>query len=414
VVQAIKAQLEDGFEIGPQHHLAGVVAEKFCAMVGHDRAAFCNTGSEAVLGAIRMARTLTGKSKVVMFGGAYHGINDEVIARGTAAGLGLPAAAGIPAAHTSNIVMLEYGDPAALERIRTEADELAAVIVEPVQSRKPELQPRDFLHALRTLTRAEGIALIIDEVVCGFRVAQGGAQEWFGVRADIATYGKVVGGGLPIGVIAGNREYMDTLDGGAWQYGDDSVPEVGVTYFAGTFVRHPLVLAAANASLDFMKQQGPALQHTVNQRTARLAHDMNAFAESAGVPVSFGQFASVMKPHWHAERAPVERAASEPALGDLLFAHMRLRGVHIYDGRPCFLTIAHSEDDCAFVLDAFQESIHELQRGGFFVAADEPLSIDATRPPVQGARLGRDQHGNPAWFQPDPLRPGKFQRIAVS
>jgi glutamate-1-semialdehyde aminotransferase/acyl carrier protein len=404
VVEALQKQVVDGFEIGPQNYMAGEVAERFCRMVGHDRAAFCNTGSEAVLGAIRMARTITGKTKVVMFNGAYHGINDEVIVRGSATGKGLPAAAGIPGEHTSNIIMFDYGDPAALTAIEAQADEIAAVIVEPVQSRKPELQPRDFLHALRALTEKNEIALIVDEVVCGFRVAPGGAQEYFGIKADIATYGKVVGGGMPIGVIAGKREYMDALDGGHWQFGDASVPEVGVTYFAGTFVRHPLVLAAARASLIFLEREGPALQQGVNQRAAGLADGMNAFARSAGVPVWFGQFASVMKPHW----------SEEQTLPDLLFAHMRLRGVHIYDGRPCFLTITHGDAEVAQVLEAFKESIHELQAGGFFVHPERDKPTISAEPPVPGARLGRDQHGNPAWFMPDPARPGKYQLIAAS
>lgn len=404
VVEALERQVRDGFEIGPQHHLAGEVADLFCDMVGHDRVAFCNTGSEAVLGAIRMARTVTGKSKLVMFTGAYHGINDEVIVRGSASGRGVPAAAGIPAAHTSQVIVLEYGDPTALDVIKAQADDIACVIVEPVQSRKPELQPKEFLRALRKLSEDEGIAFIMDEVVCGFRVAQGGAQEWFGVKADIATYGKVVGGGMPIGVIAGKREYMDALDGGHWQFGDASVPEAGVTYFAGTFVRHPLVLAAAKAALEFLKREGPELQRTINQRAASLADGMNAFAKQMGVPLWFGQFSSVMKAHWSLEQT----------LGDLPFAHMRLHGVHIYDGRPCFLTVAHSDADVAFVLDAFKESIHELQRGGFFVATDPDTRPLAAEPPVPGARLGRDQHGNPAWFMPDPGRPGKYQLIPAS
>ena len=143
-----------------------------------------------------------------------------------------------------------YGSPKALETIAARGGELAAVLVEPVQSRRPELQPREFLKELRRLTAASGTALIFDEVVTGFRVAPGGAQAFFDVRADLATYGKVVGGGLPIGVVAGRREYMDALDGGGWSFGDASFPDVGVTFFAGTFVRHPLALAAAVAVLE--------------------------------------------------------------------------------------------------------------------------------------------------------------------
>src|SRR5208282_5815402 len=187
--------------------------------------------------------------------GDYHGVFDEVLAR---AGLidgqpgALPVAPGIPS--LPNIIVLEYGNPASLEIIRARADEIAGAIVEPVQTRHPDLQPREFLHALRRLTSEKDIALVFDEVVTGFRATPGGAQEFFGVRADLATYGKVVGGGLPIGVLAGSRRFMDALDGGMWQFGDDSFPQVGVTFFAGTFVRHPLVMAAAHATLKYLQQ----------------------------------------------------------------------------------------------------------------------------------------------------------------
>ena len=132
-------------------------------------------------------------------------------------------------------------------------------MVEPVQSRLPELQPREFLQDLWKIADESGCALIIDEVVTGFRTCPGGAQEHFGVKADIATYGKVLGGGMNIGVIAGKSRFMDALDGGQWNYGDASIPEVGVTYFAGTFVRHPPALVAAKAVLEHLKVKGPKL-----------------------------------------------------------------------------------------------------------------------------------------------------------
>jgi glutamate-1-semialdehyde aminotransferase len=208
-------------------------------MVGMERVAFCNTGSEAVTAAIRVARTVSGRDTIAVFAGAYHGIFDEVLVR-PAGGRSMPIAPGIPLDMYHNVVVLEYGSPAALEYLHEHGADLAAVLVEPVQSRRPELQPREFLHEVRRLTEASDTALVFDEVVTGFRTHPGGAQAIFGVRADLATYGKVIGGGLPIGLVAGRREYMDALDGGGWEYGDDSMPEVGVTFFAGTFVRHPL------------------------------------------------------------------------------------------------------------------------------------------------------------------------------
>ncbi len=147
-----------------------------------------------------------------------------------------------------------------LKTIKKHAHEIAAVVmVEPIQSRRPEFQPREFLLELRRITSEEEIVLVFDEVVTGFRVAPGGAQAFYGIRADIATYGKVVGGGMPIGIVAVARAgIMDTFDGGYWEYGNDSFPEAGVTFFAGTFVRHPLVMAAAHATLKHLIREGPA------------------------------------------------------------------------------------------------------------------------------------------------------------
>src|SRR3546814_4232910 len=128
-----------------------------------------------------------------------------------------------------------------------------------------------FLKDLRKITREAGALLVFDEVVTGFRAHPAGAQGLFGIQADLGTYGKVVGGGYPIGVIAGKREYMDALDGGHWQFGDDSVPTVGVTYFAGPFVRHPLALAAAMAVLQHVKAQGGQMQERLNGRVTAMA-----------------------------------------------------------------------------------------------------------------------------------------------
>lgn len=232
VVEAITTQLARGMEIGPTSPLAGEVAALLCELTGMERATFCNTGSEAMSGASRIARTVTGRSRIAYFRESYHGIADEVLGRATGSGV-VPIAPGIPPEAVANALILDYGDPRSLEIIAAHANEIAAVLVEPVQSRRPGFQPREFLHELRTLTARQGIALIFDEVITGFRCALGGAQEHFGVKADIATFGKVIGGGLPIGAIAGRAGFMDAFDGGHWSFGDGSFPEAAVTFFAG-------------------------------------------------------------------------------------------------------------------------------------------------------------------------------------
>jgi len=404
VTEAIEAQIKCGIEIGPQTPLVGEVAKMICAFTGFDRAAFCNTGSEAVLGAMRLSRTVTGRSMIAVFSGSYHGILDEVIVRGSKKLKSIPAAPGIPASAVENVLVLEYGVPESLEIIKDRCEELAAIMVEPVQSRRPDLQPREFLHDIRKITEISGTALIFDEVITGFRVNPGGCQAHFGIRADLASYGKVIGGGLPIGVIAGKSEFMDALDGGFWQFGDESFPETGVTYFAGTFVRHPLAIAAAEAVLRHLKDKGPNLQRKVNEKTEMLVKDLNAYFERVQAPINLVNFGSLFKVVF----------TEEMAYGELLYYWLRDRGVHIWEGRSCFLTTAHTDADLEFVMNAFKQSVAELQAGGFLSGSanteDSPrpgLGFPMGNPPVMGARLGRDPEGNPAWYIPDPERPGK-------
>lgn len=357
VTDAIAAQLGKTVAIGPQTPLAGEVAKLVCELTGHERAAFCNTGSEAVLAAIRMARTVTGKSKIGTFAGHYHGIFDEVL--GKAVGVGaerraVPQAPGIPSHALSEVVVFEYDNPASLDAIRKHAGELAIVMVEPVRSRNLDRQPKEFLRALRRLTEELGIPLLFDEMITGFRSHPGGAQAVFGVQADIAAYGKVIGGGLPIGVVAGKARFLDALDGGMWRYGDDSSPEADMTWFAGTFVRHPLALAAAKAVLTYLKDAGPELQGELNRRTARFASELNQHFRASDTPIHIEQFASSF----------FVTFTSHQEHSSLLFYHLRNRGIYTYEGRPAFFTLAHSDADMATVATAFKESVAELQSAG--------------------------------------------------
>ncbi len=289
VTDAVTKQLGEGVEIGPQTALAGEVAELISDLTGVERVTFCNTGSEAVMAALRVARTVTARNKIALFAGSYHGTFDEVLVKRIGKPEGLrsgPIAPGIPQEKVQNVMVLDYGAPESLELIRKHAHELAAVLVEPVQSRHPALQPREFIQELRKITEASGTALIVDEIVTGFRSHPGGIQALFDVRADLVTYGKVLGGGMPIGVLAGRSAFMDALDGGMWQYGDDSFPEVGVTFFAGTFVRHPLALAAAKAVLEHLKANGPELQQRITEKTSQLVARLNGLFESRARPLA--------------------------------------------------------------------------------------------------------------------------------
>jgi amino acid adenylation domain-containing protein len=406
VVQALRQQIDKGFELGPQHELAGEVCKLIGEFTGFERVALCNTGSEAVLGAMRIARTVTGRSTIVAFSGSYHGIVDEVIVRGTKKLKSFPAAPGIMPEAVQNMLILDYGTDESLRIISERSQQIAAVLVEPVQSRRPEFQPIEFLKKLRQITEASGTALIFDEVITGFRMHPGGTQALFGIRADLGTYGKVVAAGMPFGVIAGHSPFMDALDGGYWQFGDQSVPESGVTYFAGTFVRHPLALAAAKASLEYMKSKGPGLQKRLTDLTQQLAIKLNRICDAYGLPLYAAQFGSLWK----------LKFKEDIAYSELLFTLMREKGIHILDGFPCFLNEAFSEKEVDLVVQAFESSASQLIQAGFLpVSKPQEKSVQSMDlqdlAPLEGARLGRDKFGNPAWFVTDPDHPGKYLQV---
>jgi len=413
IKEALHYQVEQGFEVGPQHPLAGEVCELLCEFTGHDRSALCNTGSEAVLGAMRIARTVTGRSLIVAFSKSYHGINDEVIVRGSKKMKTFPAAPGILSDAVQNMLILEYGSPESLEIIKNRANELAAVLVEPIQSRRPELQPVDFLKEVRKITEASKTVLIFDEIITGFRMHPGGTQALFGIKADLATYGKVIGGGISIGAIAGKGEYMDALDGGYWSFGDDSVPEVGVTYFAGTFVRHPLALASTKASLNHMKERGGQLQERLNKMTEDLALEMNIEFRKRKLPMEINYFGSLWRLNFK----------KEVPYSELLFVLMREKGIHIWDGFPCYMTDAYIDEDIARIKNAMSESIEELIAIGILPSESGNNSLNSENavdtfkqintPPVQGAKLGIDDKGNPAWFVSNPKEKGDYIKIDV-
>ena len=195
-------------------------------------------------------------------------------------------------------------------------------------------------------------------------------------------------------MITGEARFTDALDGGPWAFGDASFPEIGVTFFAGTFVRHPLALAAARAVLTHLKQQGPELQRGLNQRTSRFVDTLNRRAEQAGAPVRVTHFSS-----WYMFNFPHDLPHAS-----LFFAYMRDKGIHIWEGRPGFLTTAHTEADVERVVAAFDETLAEMQDAGFLPGGGE-------RPPVLGARRGKDSQGKDAWFVPDPERPGKYLQV---
>lgn len=357
VREKIMEELENGMCVGPMSNMAGQVAEKICKMTGVERVALYNSGTEAVMVALRLARAATGRAKVVIFSGSYHGTFDGVLALGSTRDdkeHSTPLAPGILQNMVEDIVVLNYGTDESLDYIRSHAHELAAVLAEPVQSRRPDLQPKAFLREVRKITERSGTAFILDEVITGFRIHPGGAQAWFGIQADLVTYGKVIGGGLPIGIVAGKATFMDGIDGGTWSFGDDSYPqhEHRRTFVAGTFCHHPLAMKASLAVLEHLEENGEQLQNGLNSRTSALAAELNTYFANERLPMKLVHFGSLFR---FVLKGDLE----------LFFYHMLEKGIYIWEGRNCFLSTAHTEEDIARIVQAVKDSVNELRNGGF-------------------------------------------------
>ncbi|WP_366294821.1 amino acid adenylation domain-containing protein [Paenibacillus sp. AN1007] len=365
--------------LGPMSDLAGDVAERISRITGMERVAFYNSGTEAVMVALRTVRAATGRSKVVIFSGSYHGTFDGVlgVSHPEADASAYPMAPGIEANFVRDVIMLNYNKPESLELIRKYGHELAAVLVEPVQSRRPDLQPRKFLQQLREITSDSGTALIFDEVITGFRIGLEGAQAWFGVKADLAVYGKVVGGGLPIGIVAGKGDFMDPIDGGEWNFGDVSYPAKAdrKTFVGGTFCTHPLTMRVALKTIDYLESQGPALYEELNSKTDYLVHALNTFFKERKVPIYMVNFGSLFR---------------FVSFGDieLFFYHLNYRGLYVWEGRNCFMSTAHTYEDIDMIIRIVKETVSDLQRGGF-LPGDPPPDDDGGR--IKRVKLSNEQ-----------------------
>ncbi|MDQ0601386.1 natural product biosynthesis luciferase-like monooxygenase protein [Streptomyces canus] len=353
VTEAVRAHLDGGLRFGPRPVEAGEVAQLLAEFTGMERVAFAASGTEANSAAIRLARAATGRDRIVMFRGSYHGHIDTVLGRPGPGDGAVPVSRGIPDSAVAELIVLEYGSQEALTTIEALGDRIAAVLVEPVQCRNPALRPVAFLRELRELTRRRGIVLLFDEMLTGLRPHPRGAQHHFGVVPDLATYGKALGSGFPVGAIAGRADIMDGVDGGFWRYGDESRPTAETTFFGGTYLQHPLSMAAAKAVLTHLAAEGPGLQERLNARTDALADDLNRFFTDEEFPLELSHFGSMFR---FVHRADME----------LLYQHLLLRGIYVWEWRSFYLSTAHTDTDTERVADAVKGSLRELRQAGFF------------------------------------------------
>ncbi|WPV63813.1 aminotransferase class III-fold pyridoxal phosphate-dependent enzyme [Chitinophaga sp. LS1] len=346
VNEALQDILQRQLILGALSPQAGRLAERICTITGNDRVAFYNTGTEAVMVALRLARAATGKNKIVLFSGSYHGTFDGILARPGKGIYAEPLAPGVSNTVSQDVIVLRYGNEQDLEHIITLAGEIAAVLVEPVQSRRPDFFPAAYLEKLSRITSANNIALIFDEVISGFRFAINGIRAFTKVRPDLTTYGKIIGGGIPVGIVAGNKRFMDAVDGGHWSYGDPSYPAVTNTFVAGTFCHHPLAMEAGMQVLDYL-EANPDIYISLEEKTAQICSELNRYFEEKDLPVSMVHFGSlfrfVLKGNY-----------------ELLFYKLLAKNIYIWEGRNCYVATAHTQEDIRYFIDAVKQSFEEL------------------------------------------------------
>ncbi len=274
VVRAVRSAAGRGLSFGAPTELEHELAERIRrAVPGVERLRFVNSGTEAVMSAVRLARGATGRTKVVKFAGGYHGHSDGLLARaGSGAGAAaLPDSAGVPAGFARETLVAPYNDAEALARIFERAGErIAAVVVEPVAGNMGVVAPRPgFLPAIGRLARQHGALVIADEVITGFRLRRGAVHAELGLPADLVTFGKVIGGGLPVGAYGGRRDVME------------HVAPMGPVYQAGTLSGNPVAMAAGAATLDAL---APAVYRELEHRSAEVADALRGAADGARVP----------------------------------------------------------------------------------------------------------------------------------
>ena len=356
VVQAVQNQAEKGTSYGIPTELETNIAELALSMAPNiDKIRFVNSGTEACMSAVRLARGFTGREKIIKFSGCYHGHSDAFLiqAGSGAVTFGSPNSPGVTQGTAKDTLLAKYNNVDSVTQLfKANPDEIAAIIIEPVAGNMGCIPPEaGFLESLRYLCDQNGALLIFDEVMTGFRLAAGGAQQLLGVDADIVTYGKVIGGGLPVGAFAARDEIMDLL-----------APE-GPVYQAGTLSGNPLAMAAGLAMLTALDEQSEVFDRLAD-KTAYLHQGMESILEKSRIDYQINRFGSMISLHF--TDTPVKDFASA-AKGDnktfkKYFHGMLKRGVYLPPSafESYFLNDATSYKDLDTTLEAFSETHKEL------------------------------------------------------
>ena len=354
VVAALKKAAEGGTSFGAPVEQEVELARLICqAVPSVETVRLVNSGTEACMSAIRLARAFTGRDKIVKFSGCYHGHADGMLVKAGSGAMthGVPTSAGVPQSYAQETLLAGYNDLASVARLfDTHPAEIAGVIVEPVAGNMGVVPPADgFLDGLRRLTAAHGALLIFDEVITGFRLSYGGAQELYGVTPDITCLGKIIGGGLPVGAYGGKREIMET------------VAPLGPMYQAGTLSGNPLAVAAGAAALAEL--QRPGVYNRLDALTRRLTEGLTQAFRRAEVPATTNRIGSMFTSFFTSgpvsALAQVER--SDVARYGRFFHAMLERGVYLAPAQfeAVFVSLAHTEEDIDRTIVAAEEALKE-------------------------------------------------------
>ena len=349
VMKAVSEQLSRGTAYGvPTENEIKLAKEVVRRVPCAEMVRFVNSGTEATMSAIRLARAVTGKNKIVKFEGAYHGAHDYVLVKSGSGAFGLPDSPGVPEETTRNTVLVPFNDKETIiSLVEKEKDELATIILEPVMGNVGCIPPKKgFLEFLREITAENNIILIFDEVITGFRIAEGGAQEYFGVTPDLVTFGKILGGGFPIGAFAGKKEFMERI------------APAGDVYQAGTFNGNPISITAG---LETMKHLDKDFYQEMDVKGLEMRRGLQDILEDASLNYQVAGLSSMFHIYFtdnevwdysQAKSADTEKFNS-------YFQTLLAGGVFIPPSQfeCCFLSQAHSSEDIQTTLEAMQKGI---------------------------------------------------------
>ncbi len=358
VLDAVRRQLQHGLSYGAPTAMETEMAELVCSLVpSMEMMRMVSSGTEATMSAIRLARGYTGRDSIIKFEGCYHGHSDSLLVKAGSGALtqGVPSSAGVPAAFAKHTLTLPFNDLAAVERMLGEAgQDVACIIVEPVAGNMNCVPPAPgYLQGLRELCDQHGVVLIFDEVMTGFRVALGGAQAHYGVTPDLTTFGKIIGGGMPVGCFGGKRAIMERI------------APLGPVYQAGTLSGNPLAMAAGLTTLKLINR--PGFHDELSDYTTRMLDGLKARATAAGIPFVTTQVGGMFGLYFSeaADIVTFDDVMASDAERFKRFFHLMLEGgVYLAPSafEAGFTSIAHGETELKLTLDAAERAFAQLKR----------------------------------------------------